>query len=152
MLRGRGLSYAMAYKIDVRALWYRCARLFYVDSCSDPGCYLHLYRLGYPVSLFLSARCMVYLAVSYTHLDVYKRQHQWKSKSPCFSQHFPLQKSRLFQQITVGAIFFSVHLNRSIRKQRYRLVASVLFGDAEALFLHTIAVDVYKRQDAPKAC
>lgn len=28
MLRGRGLSYAMAYKTDVRALWYRCARLF----------------------------------------------------------------------------------------------------------------------------
>lgn len=62
MLRGRGLSYAMAYKIDVRALWYRCARLFYVDSCLDSGCYLYLHWLGYPVSLFLSARCMVHLA------------------------------------------------------------------------------------------
>ncbi len=62
MLRGRGLSYAMAYKTNVRALWYRCARLFYVDSCSDSGCYLYLYRLGYPVSLFLPACCMVYLA------------------------------------------------------------------------------------------
>lgn len=62
MLRGRGLSYAMAYKIDVRALWYRCARLFYVDSCLDSGCYLYLHWLGYPVSLFLPARCMVYLA------------------------------------------------------------------------------------------
>ena len=58
MLRGRGLSYAMAYKTNVRALWYRCARLFYVDSCSDFGCYLHLYRLGYLFSFLLAVWCI----------------------------------------------------------------------------------------------